>query len=547
MSVTLIQTRRINTGKGHKYLLDGEEADGVTTVISNGVAKPALVGWAANVTRDYAVDHWDELAHVAPSERIKQLTGARFADRDAAAGRGTQIHQLAHHLALGEEVEVPEALEGHVDAYLQFIHEWEPEELFAETVVGNRKHRYMGTLDLVCRLGDGTWLLDFKTTRSGIYPESALQLAAYAHAEFMPRRRGDRASDARDRPRRLHLAAGRRLRPGAGRHLGRRPFAPSCTRSSWRTSRPPIAASTSARRCRLRWRHEQLNGISGMFRSSGGWTSSYRNCTNPDRNLRMLMSRVLASNSDSTPTRAFSFVPYKRTSTASATASRYECRRRGASERRPVRRGAPGSRLMVPAAELAKQIAGTEFVPKSLRNNPGAIAAAILFGDEVGFGPMQSLAKIAVIEGKPALAAEAQRALILRAGHAIWIEDATTTKVTVCGRRKDSEQINRFTWTMDDAKRANLAGRPSWRMYPRQMLTARATAELARAVFADAIGGLMAIEELEESRRGPGGPSPGNGAEGTTRRTRRRSKTALAPAVSSGPEASRRAGATSAG
>ena len=149
---------------------------------------------------------------------------------------------------------------------------------------------------------------------------------------------------------------------------------------------------------------------------------------------------------------------------------------------------------------------------------------------------MQSLAKIAVIEGKPALAAEAQRALILRAGHDIWIEDASVTKVTVCGRRKDSEQINRFTWTMDDAKRANLAGRPSWRMYPRQMLTARATAELARAVFADAIGGLMAIEELEESGEGVGGSSPDNGAEGTTRRTRRRSKTALTPAVSSGPE-----------
>ena len=193
--------------------------------------------------------------------------------------------------------------------------------------------------------------------------------------------------------------------------------------------------------------------------------------------------------------------------------------------------------LMVPAAELAQQIAGTEFVPKSLRNNPGAIAAAILFGDEVGFGPMQSLAKIAVIDGKPALAAEAQRALILRAGHDIWIEDASVTKVTVCGRRKDSEQINRFTWTMDDAKRANLAGRPSWRMYPRQMLTARATAELARAVFADAIGGLAAIEELEELGEGLGEPyaAPGNGAEATTRRTRRRSKTALTPSVSSGP------------
>ena len=61
--------------------------------------------------------------------------------------------------------------------------------------------------------------------------------------------------------------------------------------------------------------------------------------------------------------------------------------------------------LMPAAAELAKQVANTEFVPKSLRGNPGAIAACVLYGDELGIGPMQALAKIAVIEGKPSLSA----------------------------------------------------------------------------------------------------------------------------------------------
>ena len=51
--------------------------------------------------------------------------------------------------------------------------------------------------------------------------------------------------------------------------------------------------------------------------------------------------------------------------------------------------------LMEPAVELAKAVANTEFVPKSLRGNPAAITAAILYGDEVGLGPMQSLARIA--------------------------------------------------------------------------------------------------------------------------------------------------------
>ena len=191
--------------------------------------------------------------------------------------------------------------------------------------------------------------------------------------------------------------------------------------------------------------------------------------------------------------------------------------------------------LLPEAAELAKAIANTEFVPKSLRGNPAAIAAAVLYGDEVGLGPMQSLSRIAVIEGRPTLAAETQRALILQAGHELWVEESTNTKVTVAGRRRDSEQTSRLTWTMDDARRANLAGRPAWKLYPRQMLLARASAELARAVFADAIGGLAATEELEDGDGTQAAVSPEPGTPEKPARKRKRASTNL-PAVSAEPE-----------
>jgi hypothetical protein len=154
--------------------------------------------------------------------------------------------------------------------------------------------------------------------------------------------------------------------------------------------------------------------------------------------------------------------------------------------------------LLAEVGQLAHAIANTDFVPKAMRGNEAAIAASILYGDEVGLSPMQALAKIAVIDGKPSLAAEAQRALILAAGHNIWLEEQTTTKVTIAGKRHDQDQIQRVTWTMDDARRAKLDGKPNWRTYPRQMLIARASAELARSMFADVIGGLAAIEELED-------------------------------------------------
>ncbi|HEY7620305.1 MAG TPA: recombinase RecT [Solirubrobacteraceae bacterium] len=176
-------------------------------------------------------------------------------------------------------------------------------------------------------------------------------------------------------------------------------------------------------------------------------------------------------------------------------------------------------------AEIAQRIGGTDFVPEALRSNPAAITAALLYGDEVGLGRMQSLAKIAVINGRPTLAAEAQRGLIRAAGHRIWFEESTTTRCIACGKRADEDEISRVTWTMDDAQRANLAGKPPWRMYPRQMLKARASAELARDLFPDVIGGLAATEEADDEQ------APANGAEPAAARssgTRRRRRAAIA-------------------
>jgi hypothetical protein len=149
-------------------------------------------------------------------------------------------------------------------------------------------------------------------------------------------------------------------------------------------------------------------------------------------------------------------------------------------------------------AEIARRIGDTDFVPKALRGNPAAITAALLYGAEVGLGPMMSLAKVAVIDGRPAMAAEAQRALILAGGHDLWIEESTKTRCTIAGRRRGSELASRVTWTLDDARTAKIAGRSNWQAYPRQMLLARASAELARSIFADVIAGMAALEELDD-------------------------------------------------
>lgn len=181
-------TRRENYGKGHRYYLDGRPAPGVTTVLGDGFPKPALINWAANTTADFATDHWDELAELPPSERNKRLRKARWDDMRGAGERGTQVHTIASTMALKPHivVDVPEALTGHVDSYLAFAREWDVVEQLVEVVVVNREYRYMGTLDSIAVLrayGPERWLLDYKTSRSGVFPENALQLAAYRNAE----------------------------------------------------------------------------------------------------------------------------------------------------------------------------------------------------------------------------------------------------------------------------------------------------------------------------------------------------------------------------
>lgn len=197
--------------------------------------------------------------------------------------------------------------------------------------------------------------------------------------------------------------------------------------------------------------------------------------------------------------------------------------------------------LLAPAAELAQTVAQTDFVPSAMRNKPAAVAACILTGHELGIGPMESLRSVHIIDGRASLAAELIRSRYLAAGHKLWTEELSTTRVVVAGHRGDDPgHITKVTWTMDDARKAGLANKQNWAKYPRQMLTARATAELCRLVAPDASGGLPSVEELEGERTDD---SPAQAAEPakTARRAQRAPIDATAtqkalPAAQDAPE-----------
>lgn len=152
--------------------------------------------------------------------------------------------------------------------------------------------------------------------------------------------------------------------------------------------------------------------------------------------------------------------------------------------------------------KTAQKIANTPFVPSAFRGKPEAVFAAILYGEELGLGPMQSLNSIHVIEGKPSMAPELMRGLVARAGHRIDVKEATHDCVTLWGKRCDNGSEASVTWSMKDAQLAGLAGRGAWKTYPRAMLLARATSELCRMVFADVVAGLSYTPEEASSIAG---------------------------------------------
>lgn len=183
--------RRKNYKKYHIYL-DGQDRriPGVTTIL-NAVPKPQLIDWAGRATAEAAVNQWDELADLPPAKRYDRLKGIRYEVTNEAKNRGTEVHRLAEHIVQGEEVaNIPDLLAPYVENYIRFIDTWQLDPVLVEVVVVHYSKGYAGTLDLVADLTDPAsgerkrMLLDIKTGERGIWPETALQMAAYRYAEF---------------------------------------------------------------------------------------------------------------------------------------------------------------------------------------------------------------------------------------------------------------------------------------------------------------------------------------------------------------------------
>lgn len=170
-------------GQGRKYVWPptGEVFPSVTTILSV-LNKPALVDWAARQAAIYAVREQQRLSKMNSALAVSEIATTHKRISELSSEIGTHVHECIESSILQDMVEHnpwPEQMR-HFDKWKEV---YKPKFLMTEVTVYNRTVCYAGTLDILANIDGVTTLIDIKTGKN-LYPEMALQLAAYANGEW---------------------------------------------------------------------------------------------------------------------------------------------------------------------------------------------------------------------------------------------------------------------------------------------------------------------------------------------------------------------------
>lgn len=154
---------------------------------------------------------------------------------------------------------------------------------------------------------------------------------------------------------------------------------------------------------------------------------------------------------------------------------------------------------------IANMMSKSSMVPKGYIDKPQDILIAMEYGRALHLGPLQAVQNIAVINGKPVLYGDA--ILAVCSGHPdfenileepiLGKDDAIEGYRCTVSRKGRSDVTQVFT--IEQAKKAGLWGKPGpWSTYPARLLQMRARAFALRDSFADALGGVRVVEEVQD-------------------------------------------------
>jgi hypothetical protein len=135
---------------------------------------------------------------------------------------------------------------------------------------------------------------------------------------------------------------------------------------------------------------------------------------------------------------------------------------------------------------------------KDTREEAQAIVK-ILYGAELGFGPIASMLGCYIVDGRPSLSAQLIASAIQKSGtYRYRVREWTDSRCRIEFFDR-GESVGESTFSLDDANRAGLANKQTWKQYPKAMLWARAMSQGARAYTPDVFNGaIYTPDELQE-------------------------------------------------
>jgi len=142
---------------------------------------------------------------------------------------------------------------------------------------------------------------------------------------------------------------------------------------------------------------------------------------------------------------------------------------------------------------------------------PDQAMALMLIAQAEGLHPAIAARDYHVINGRPALRADAMLARFQAAGGKVEWGEYTDTRVVGKFSHPSGGSVE-IAWTTKMAQDAGLTRNPTWKSYPRQMLRSRCISEGIRTVFPGVVVGTYTPEEVEDMapapRQTPPPPAP---------------------------------------
>jgi hypothetical protein len=120
-----------------------------------------------------------------------------------------------------------------------------------------------------------------------------------------------------------------------------------------------------------------------------------------------------------------------------------------------------------------------------------------------GIHPIMALRRYDIIQGRPALKSDAMLADFQQRGGKVGWDVMSDTEVKATFEAPGLSKPVTVSWTIEQAKRAGIAGKDNWKNYPRAMLRARVVSEGIRAAMPGIVAGVYTPEEVQDFAMDP--------------------------------------------